>query len=69
MKKIILFFLLCINTQNINAQKVNVSSGRVLRIENFKSQFIDPRNVDVWLPVGYSDKQKYAVLYMYDGQG
>lgn len=68
MNKIILFFLLCINTQNINAQKVNVSSGRVQRIENFKSQFIDPRNVDVWLPEGYSDKQKYAVLYMHDGQ-
>lgn len=68
MKKIILFLLLSINTQNINAQKVNVSSGRVQRIENFKSQFIDPRNIDVWLPKGYSDKQKYAVLYMHDGQ-
>lgn len=68
MKKIILFFLLCNNIQNLNAQKVNVSSGKVQRIENFKSQFIDPRNVDVWLPEGYSDKQKYAVLYMHDGQ-
>jgi enterochelin esterase-like enzyme len=52
----------------MNAQTVNVSSGKVQRIENFKSQFIDPRNVDVWLPEGYSDKQKYAVLYMHDGQ-
>jgi predicted alpha/beta superfamily hydrolase len=68
MKKIILFFLLCNNIQNMNAQTVNVSSGKVQRIENFKSQFIDPRNVDVWLPEGYSDKQKYAVLYMHDGQ-
>lgn len=68
MKKIILFFLLCSNIQNMNAQTVNVSSGKVQRIENFKSQFIDPRNVDVWLPEGYSDKQKYAVLYMHDGQ-
>jgi len=24
--------------------------------------------VDVWLPEGYSDKRKYAVLYMQDGQ-
>jgi enterochelin esterase-like enzyme len=68
MKKIILFFLLCNNIQNMNAQTVNVSSGKVQRIENFKSQFIDPRNVDVWLPEGYSDKQNYAVLYMHDGQ-
>ena len=68
MKKIILFFILCIIYQNLNAQKVNVSSGRVQRIENFKSQYVDHRNIDVWLPEGYSDKQKYAVLYMHDGQ-
>ncbi len=68
MKKIILFFILCIISQNLNAQKVNVSSGRVQRIENFKSQYVDHRNIDVWLPEGYSDKEKYAVLYMHDGQ-
>lgn len=68
MKKIILFFIFCNISQNLNAQKVNVSSGRVQRIENFKSQYIDHRNIDVWLPEGYSDKQKYAVLYMHDGQ-
>jgi predicted alpha/beta superfamily hydrolase len=46
---------------------VNVSSGSVQRIENFKSKYIDHRNIDVWLPEGYSDKHKYAVLYMHDG--
>lgn len=51
-----------------NAQEVKVSSGKVVRFENFKSQFIDARNIDVWLPDGYSDKEKYAVLYMHDGQ-
>jgi predicted alpha/beta superfamily hydrolase len=54
-------------SQNLNVQKVNVSSGSVQRIENFKSH-IDHRNIDVWLPEGYSDKHKYAVLYMHDGQ-
>ena len=68
MKNKILFFILCIISQNLNAQKVNVSSGSVQRIENFKSQYIDHRNIDVWLPEGYSDKHKYAVLYMHDGQ-
>ena len=68
MKKIILFFIFCIISQNLSAQKVNISSGRVQRIENFKSQYVDHRNIDVWLPEGYSYKEKYAVLYMHDGQ-
>jgi enterochelin esterase-like enzyme len=52
----------------MNAQQVKVSSGKIQRLENFHSQFIDARNVDVWLPDGYSNKEKYAVLYMHDGQ-
>ncbi|MEL7376515.1 MAG: alpha/beta fold hydrolase [Bacteroidota bacterium] len=47
---------------------VNLSSGTVERHENFPSEFISDRNVDVWLPEGYSDEQSYAVLYMHDGQ-
>jgi len=45
-----------------------LTSGTVDRIENFESEFIVARNVDVWLPNNYSDKKKYAVLYMHDGQ-
>lgn len=52
---------------NANAQEVKVSSGKIQRFENFKSQFVEARNVDVWLPDGYSEKDKYAVLYMHDG--
>lgn len=51
-----------------SAQEVVVSSGKVQRFQNFKSQFIEARNIDVWLPDGYSVKQKYAVLYMHDGE-
>jgi enterochelin esterase-like enzyme len=50
------------------AQEVKVSSGSVKRFVNFKSQFVDARNIDVWLPDGYSDNEKYAVVYMHDGQ-
>ncbi len=46
----------------------NVSSGSIKRIENFKSQFIASRNVDVWLPEGYNKSTKYNVVYMHDGQ-
>lgn len=51
-----------------SAQDVKVSSGKVQRIANFQSKLVDSRNVDVWLPEGYSNKEKYAVLYMHDGQ-
>ena len=49
-------------------QVPKVSSGKIERFENFPSQYVDARNIDVWLPDGYSDKEKYAVLYMHDGQ-
>ncbi|MFN5183692.1 MAG: alpha/beta hydrolase [Bacteroidota bacterium] len=42
--------------------------GRIERIENFKSAFVTSRNVDVLLPEGYSTNEKYAVLYIHDGQ-
>jgi predicted alpha/beta superfamily hydrolase len=45
-----------------------VSTGKINRIQNFKSKFVSARNIDIWLPDGYSDSTKYAVLYMQDGQ-
>ncbi|MFD2248452.1 alpha/beta hydrolase [Pontibacter ruber] len=69
---LLLFLITCFNIgctmQSANAQAPTVSSGKIEQIENFKSRFISPRNVDVWLPDGYSSNEKYAVLYMHDGQ-
>jgi enterochelin esterase-like enzyme len=45
-----------------------VGSGSIKHFEKFPSKFVLPRNVDVWLPDGYSSKSKYAVLYIHDGQ-
>jgi len=45
-----------------------VSSGRIERLRNFKTKLITPRNIDIWLPDGYNKNEKYAVLYMHDGQ-
>lgn len=50
-----------------NAQKA--SAGKLETFTAFESEFITPRDVNVWLPDGYSDKEKYSVLYMHDGQG
>ncbi len=47
---------------------LKLSSGKVERFENFPSKFVTPRNVDVWLPEDYSSKNRYAVIYMHDGQ-
>lgn len=50
------------------SQTVEVSSGRVQRLQNFPSKFVTARNIDIWLPKGYHPDDKFAVLYMHDGQ-
>lgn len=49
-------------------QVPNVVSGKIERITNFRSEYVTSRNIDVWLPEGYSDANRYSVLYMHDGQ-
>lgn len=61
-------FLVVMITFFTQAQTVKVTTGKVERLEKFTSKFVDARNVDVWLPEGYSGSEKYAVLYMHDGQ-
>ncbi len=46
----------------------NFSGGTLLRIDDFPSNYIPPRKVDIWLPENYNKDKKYAVLYMHDGQ-
>jgi enterochelin esterase-like enzyme len=50
------------------AQLPQLASGTVERIEAFSSKYVAPRNVDVWLPDGYSTEASYPVLYMHDGK-
>jgi predicted alpha/beta superfamily hydrolase len=40
------------------------------KFASFQSQFVAPRNVDVWLPPGYAagGQERFPVLYMHDGQ-
>ena len=64
MKKIVLLFF----TSIAFGQSPEVSSGKIQHIENFLSKYVDARNIDVWMPDGYSVSEKYAVLYMHDGQ-
>jgi len=57
-----------IPTLILNNYSGNLASGTIKRVENFPSNYVRPRNVDVWLPNNYSEENKYAVLYMHDGQ-
>lgn len=49
-----------------NIPKVN--EGRLVHMANFASKFVSARDVDIWLPEDYSEKNSYAVIYMNDGQ-
>jgi predicted alpha/beta superfamily hydrolase len=62
---LLFFFLTLVKMQ---AQEAKVADGTLVRHVLFQSNFVDARNVDVWLPDGYSADKQYAVLYMHDGQ-
>ncbi|MEM7161367.1 MAG: alpha/beta hydrolase-fold protein [Bacteroidota bacterium] len=69
-----LFFLLfaCASPspqeKKANLHHLQLGAGSVERIVAFENQYVSPRNIDVWLPESYSSDNKYAVLYMHDGQ-
>jgi len=65
--KKLLPLLMILIAGNSLAQLPVVSGGSIERFQNFPSKFVAARNVDVWLPDGYSPAKKYAVLYMHDG--
>lgn len=50
------------------AQLPYTEQGLVERLENFPTDYITPRHVDIWTPEGYDPTKKYPVIYMHDGQ-
>lgn len=70
MKKLIITTIVLSITLAAKAQNTlpKVVQGKIERIENFESKYISSRNVDIWMPEGYSQSKKYSVLYMHDGQ-
>ncbi len=64
----LLFFIFQLFNQ-VNSQSLQkASAGKIEHIENFTSKFVEPRNIDIWLPENYDGKTKFSVLYMHDGQ-
>ena len=68
MKHLLLSFLSISLVISGYSQETKVSNGRIVSFTNFPSKYVAARNVDIWLPEGYSSQKKYAVLYMHDGQ-
>lgn len=61
-------FLFCSLWSFFSLALPQVSHGSLQRLENFPSKLVPPRHIDIWLPAGFNPSQKYAVLYMHDGQ-
>lgn len=51
-------------------QKKILTGDSIIHHKDFPSDYLDSRNVEVWIPNGYSANSKtgYKVLYIHDGQ-
>ena len=61
------FLLSCLYSSAFS-QKPVVTEGIIVHLEKFPTKYVEPRNVDIWLPRGYDSLQRYDVLYVHDGQ-
>jgi predicted alpha/beta superfamily hydrolase len=68
MKHLLLVTVIFLFINPAISQIAKPSAGKIARIENFKSEYVTPRNIDVWLPENFDRTKKYNVLYMHDGQ-
>lgn len=68
MKHFLITLFICFLGLLAAAQLPVVAGGSLQRHEKFPSKYVTARHVDVWLPDGYNNQQKYNVLYMHDGQ-
>ncbi len=60
-----IFLVLSINLLGLEPK---TEIGKVISFPDFQSNYVDARNVDVWVPEDYQDTKQYAVIYMHDGQ-
>ena len=47
---------------------LDVKSNNYILYEDFPSSYVEPRNIEVWLPKQYNSIKSLPVLYMFDGQ-
>jgi predicted alpha/beta superfamily hydrolase len=69
MRKLLLVYVVLLLLPPCYAQVLpKPIAGKIERIDSLSSKFVTARNIDIWLPDGYSKEKKYPVLYMHDGQ-
>lgn len=68
MKTLPIIFILLFGLAGKAQELPTVTYGRIERIEQFETQLVEPRNIDIWLPENYDPTKRYAVVYMHDGQ-
>ncbi len=68
MKTIILTILFCLAFPFLSFAQIKINNGKLIEYKNFDSQYIKSRNVNIWIPENYSEKDSYSVIYMHDGQ-
>ena len=64
---LILFSSCSVNNKQDNLSQT-ISTERYIIHNDFPSNYISKRNIEVWLPNGYDDVEALPVLYMFDGQ-
>ncbi|MEP2403908.1 MAG: hypothetical protein ABJH73_06370, partial [Nonlabens ulvanivorans] len=60
-----------IATTNISSFEIQnpIENDTILYFNNFKSSYVDQRQLEIWLPQGYPlTGVDYKLLYMHDGQ-
>lgn len=64
---IFLFFISCTSERT---EPLPGITGTIVHYENFPSEYVAPRNLDIWLPPSYEYEthKHYPVVYMHDGQ-
>jgi enterochelin esterase-like enzyme len=59
----------CSNQPSQNQQALpSVVSGKLIRLDNFRSDYIKARHVDIWLSPSFNAQKPVTLLIMHDGQ-
>ncbi|MEZ5196001.1 MAG: alpha/beta hydrolase-fold protein [Bacteroidales bacterium] len=69
-KRVVIIFLGLFFIANLSEGCKHEESERMFNMKNVVSDYVIPRNVDVWLPPSYysTKNKRFPVLYMHDGQ-
>lgn len=70
-KTLLIFLLIWVGCSPQSPERPAVErvvTGKLVTHQHFSSKYVQPRQVDVWLPSNYDSTKRYAVLYLHDGQ-